>query len=131
MDTVERRHNTTMNEIDPSQLVNRLGKYLYKHIDSAYKITYRPSTVDIYMYMYYQEHDVADSMQQINFIVNIATYAKKIRVNVIEDTEMENTIGHQVFWPDELKDLPEAQKKIYDMVCHAVEREYSDYDFIY
>ena len=117
--------------IEAGQQVNRIGKYLKKHIDGAYKIAFRPNECDVYMFMYYQIPGQAESLKTMNFLINITTYQKKVRVNVIEMTDFEKTIGHDVYKPDELDNLPEACKKIYDKVCHKIEREYSDYEFIF
>lgn len=115
----------------PGQQVNRVGKYLYKNIDGAFKITFGPNECTIKMRMYYQIPNDSKSLDEMHFNINITTYQNKLRVNVIEDTEMEKTLGHFTITPEQTKNLEVARDIIYDKVCHYIEREYSDYDFVY
>lgn len=38
----------------PSQSVNKLGKYLYKNLDGAFKLDISPNTADVYVTVLYQ-----------------------------------------------------------------------------
>lgn len=118
-------------KLQPEQQVNRIGKYLYKTIDGAYKIKFGVMTCDIYMIMYYQTSGNSESFKEMRIDINITTYQKKIRVNVIEMTDYEKTLGCSVYKPDQIKVLSEARKLIYNDICKHISKAYSDYDFIF
>lgn len=117
--------------LEAGQQVNRIGKYLYKHIDGAYKIAFSPNTCDIYMSMYYQVPGDSDSFEEMRFNISITTYQKKLRINTTEITDMEKTIGQDIYKPEELMDLESARKRIYANIVKHISHEYQDYDFVF
>ena len=56
---------------------------------------------------------------------------QQIRVNVIEVSPDERTLGSYVFNPEELVDLESAKKRILDKVVKRVSKVYEDYDFVF
>lgn len=78
-----------MAQLQAGQQVNRIGKYLYKHIDGAYNMVKSPNMVDIYFIVLYQlkedlrtedDHD----MHEMSINLNVTTYSNKVRINIIE-----------------------------------------------
>ena len=121
------------------QQVNKIGQYLYKHIDGAFKIQKTGNTCDVYFMLLYQipklqrrfGHPEDREMYEMDINLSITTYQNKIRVNVIEVTEAERTLGCYTFSPEVMEDLPNAQKLILDKVAKRVSKVYEDYDFIF
>ena len=120
-----------------NQQVKRVGKYIYNHIDGAYKYYSGSNQFDIYFTLYYetplqnrlvgQKYDV----EEMRININITTYQNKLRVNVIEITPEEKTLGFDLFKPEELTDLTLAYTKILQRVRYRIEKAYKDYDFLY
>ena len=127
------------NNLQAGQQVNKIGRYLYKHIDGAYKIQNTANMCDVYIMTLYQatEEDrksgYADDndMHQMNMNINVTTYQNKIRVNVIEISPEERTIGSYVIPPEKLQDLEEAKKLILSKITRSLSKLYQDYDFIF
>ena len=121
------------------QLVNNLGRYLYKHIDSAYKGVNSANTYDVYMIVYYQlpgekqipgKDDINDVHEMI-INLNLTTYQNKIRLNMNEVTEDEWTFGQMIISPEKLEDMDKVRKMILDRVHKRLEKQFSEYDFIF
>lgn len=127
-------------KLQAGQQVNRVGKYLYKHLDSAQDIKYSPNTCDVYIGLLYQlprelqdwtKPDDYNDMHEMKINISITTYQNKIRVNVIEVTPQEKTLGCDVYQPDEFLNIEEGCSKIYQRVCKRLTKEFQGYDFIF
>lgn len=128
--------------MEANQLVNKVGNYLYRHIDGAFKIAKTTNICDVYITVFYQippsiielyklyEPKYADINEMV-INISITTYQNKIRVNTIEVTPEEKTIGFDLFPPEKLEDLNTALKLIYTKVCRRIEREFEDFEFIF
>lgn len=112
-------------------IVDKVGKYLKNNIDGAYKIKFSPMECEVTMRMYYQVPGEPDTTDEMQFLLNITSYQNKVRVNITEDTAMEKTIGQVILTPEELNNLTLAKRKILSKVTRFIEKEYSEYDFIY
>lgn len=132
-------------KLQAGQQVNKIAKYIKKHIAGAYKITFNPGmTADVYIKIYYQiPSDVVDlvkkygqelqdtGMKEMDIDISITSYQNKIRINVIRMDDNEKTLGHFVMKPEEVKDLNAVLEKIKDKVSGFIEKEYADYDFVF
>lgn len=116
-------------KLQANEQVNKIGKYLYKHIDGAYKISFSVNTCDVYMFMYYQAEGM--DMNEMRFDLSITTYQNKIRVNILEITDMERCIGQDIYRPEELENLELARNKIYNNVVKHISKTYSEYEFVF
>lgn len=118
-----------------SQLVNRFGKYLYKHFMGAYKYKKSGNMYDIYCTLLYEllpEHGgTPNDVQEITININLTTYQNKIRVNTIEVSPEERTLGCDVFKPEALLNLEKARLKIEQTVRTRIETAYKDYKVLY
>lgn len=85
-------------------------------------------TCDVYMFMYYQ---VGNDLKQMNLNINITTYSKNIRINLIEMTDFEKTLGSKTWKADQLEHLTKAKDLVYDWICSRIAKEYDEYDFIF
>lgn len=131
--------------VEAGQLVNRVGKYFYEHLDGAYKFEKKPNMYDVYFHIVYQippeilkKYHITDQkyaeaqIMEINY--NITTYQNKIRVDTIVCDPDERTLGFDLFKPELIASMPiEAAVKdvIYPKVCRRVEKEFSDYVFYF
>ena len=115
--------------MNANQQVNRLGKYLYNYLDSAFKYTTSSNTCDVYFLLLYQITGQLD-VQEMNIDISVTTYQNKIRVNVIEISPEERTIGYSCYDPEFVKNLKEASVKIYQDILKKVSKAYKDIDFL-
>lgn len=128
-----------MGKIQPGQQVNKVGEYLYKHLDGAYKIQKTGNMCDVYFTMLYEIPKMQrrvgfpedKKLNELDINLNITTYQNKIRVNVIEVTEDERTLGSYVFSPEVMEDLENAKRLIYNKVTKRVSKVYEEYDFVF
>ena len=131
------KKNNNSKQLQAGQQVNKIGKYLYKHLDGAFKIQFSPNTCDIYFIILYQipledrRDSNDDAMKELTINLNITTYQNKIRVNVIEMNEYERTLGHDTYSPELLEDLEYAREIILNKVIKKVSRAYKEFDFIF
>lgn len=123
-------------QLAASTQVKRIGKYLYKNLDSAYNYKSSSNMFDVYFTLYYQEKHptlgiAINDIKEMNIDINITTYQNKVRVNVIEMTSAERTLGYNLYRPEKLDDLPAAMKLIWSSIVKKVEKAYADYEFIF
>lgn len=127
------------NQVPASSLVNKIGKYLYKNLDGAFKFTTTSNMCDVWVTLLYQLpylQQVPGRGKEYNDVhemvldINITTYQNKIRVNVLEVTPENKTLGHDVFPPENLVNLSSAKKQIFERVMYRVCRAYKDYNFL-
>lgn len=123
-----------------NQQVNRIGRYLYNHLDGAFKYKASSNTCDVYFTLLYQlpldmrELDKGkeyNDVHEITVDINITTYQNKVRVNVIEMTPQQRTLGYDLYEPYILEDLENAKKRIFNRIIKRVSKAYSDYDFLF
>lgn len=120
-----------------SQFVNRLGKYLYKNIDGAFKFKNSGNMFDVWMTLLYaipsedlqkgQEQDV----HEMTINLNITTYQNKIRVNSIEVSPNERTLGCDVYKAERLQDFEEAKDLILNKIVKHINKTYSEYEVLF
>lgn len=123
--------SATQNQIPASQQVNRVGKYLYKHLDGAYKYVKSGNMYDVYCTLLYQLKPECggkvNDVQEMTININITTYQNKIRINTIEMTPEERTLGYDTMKPEEMIDLKQAMEIIIWKVGNKIRKAYKDY----
>lgn len=126
--------------VPASKQVNRVGKYLYNHIDGAFNYKTSPNMFDIYFTLLYQlprlqqipgKGKEYNDVHEMTININITTYQNKVRVNVIEMTPEERTLGFDLYPPETLQDLKNAQHIILNKVIRRVSKAYKDYNFLF
>lgn len=131
-----------MNNLQPAQLVNKLGRYMYKHLDGAFDIKNTPNTCDVYVTILYaipreiiELYKIYDpkysEVNEMTINISLTTYQNKIRVNTIEKTPEEKTLGFDLFPPEKLEDLNKALELVYAKVCRRIEKEFEDFEFLF
>ena len=131
-------------KLQAGQQVNKIAKYIKKHTEGAYKLTFSPMTADVYITIYYEvPEDVRNLMkkydakleheelQSMNIDISITSYQNKVRINVIRMDDNEKTLGHFVLKPEDIEDLGSMLEAIRAKVSSFIEKEYQDYDFVF
>jgi len=126
--------------LQPNQIIPKVAKYLYKSIDSAYDLKTSVNTADVFISVLYQlpvyigvskTRSYDSDVNEMKLNINLTTYAKKIRMNIIEISPEEKTLGFDTFNPEDLEDVVEARKKIMNKIKKRISKEFADYEFIF
>ena len=116
--------------LQAGQIVNKVGKYLYNHLDGAFRFSKSSNMCDVYFLLLYQaEGD--DEVHEMHIDINVTTYQNKIRVNIIEVTPEERTLGYNCYEPHVFDDLEAGKDRIYKTIVRKVSKAYEDYDFLF
>lgn len=111
--------------------VNRVGKYLKKHMDGAYKYVQRANECDVYVTLLYQlkpEYGgLPNDVHEMTIDINITTYQNKLRVNTIEVTPEERTLGFDLIKPEDLRNLEQGKEIVQMIVGNRIRKAYRDY----
>lgn len=122
--------SSTQQKLSANQQVNRVGKYIYKNLDGAFKFKTSSNMCDVYITLLY-EVPGSNDVQEMTLDLNITTYQNKLRVNIIELTPNERTLGYDLYLPEKLEDLEEAKKMILQKVIKRISKAYQDYNFLF
>lgn len=122
--------SSTQQKLSANQQVNRVGKYIYKNLDGAFKFKTSSNMCDVYITLLY-EVPSSNDVKEMTLDLNITTYQNKLRVNIIELTPQERTIGYDLYKPEDLMNLEEAKKTILQKVIKRISKAYEDYNFLF
>lgn len=120
-----------------SKQVKRIGQYLYKHIDGAYDFKSSSNNYDVYFLLLYElkkelrEPGKEYPVQEMKININVTTYQNKVRINIIELTPKERTIGFDLYTPEKVQDLQKAYLVIMEKIYKRIYKAYEDYYFLY
>lgn len=120
-----------------SKQVKRIGQYLYKHIDGAYDFKSSSNNYDVYFLLLYElkkelrEPGKDYPVQEMKININVTTYQNKVRINIIELTPKERTIGFDLYTPEKVQDLQKAYPVIMEKIYKRIYKAYEDYYFLY
>lgn len=141
MGTIKRRlilcgKHTTQPKYQGGQAVNIIGKYLFKHIDGAYNFKKGTNTYDVYFTILYQlkedyRTDKDHDMHEMNINISITTYSDKLRMNIIEISPREKTLGFNTFSLSKFDDLQAGYELVMNTLLKRLSKEYQNYDFIF
>lgn len=124
-------------KIPANQMVNKIGKYLKKSIDSCYKYRITGNMNDVFCKVYYQKKlELRENPEDAQVLekpidINITTYQNKVRVNIIELDPKEFTVGYDLYTPDQLQDVVQARNLILHRILVRMEKRYKEYDFLF
>ena len=133
-----------------AQTINSLGKYLYKNLSGAIDYKKSSNMFDIYTlvlyaipYEFLKKYNITEDkykeVYEMVVNINLTTYQQKIRVNLIEVSPDEITIGSQTFDLERLRKKNPNQQAYFDIIKTSIsdymvrrlEKYYEDYDFLY
>ena len=127
--------SANQNNLPASTQVNRVGKFLYNHLDGAYKYTKSSNMYDVYVTLLYQLKPEygggVNEVEEMTININITTYQNKVRVNTIEMTPMERTLGYDIMKPEEMIDLQKAMEIIKWKVGNRIRKAYKEYIILF
>ena len=112
-------------------LVNRVGKYLYKNLSGAVDNQQGANMYDVYTLVLYQDPEYRSDMQEMVIDINITTYQNKIRVNTIQTSPNQKTLGYDLFDSSVFEDIRYGCELVYSKVCRRIVKEYKDYKFLF
>ena len=119
-------------------VVNQLGRYMYKHLDGAYKFEKYINMFDVYTVVIYsipseivKLYKLYADANEMELDINITTYANKIRVNITEITPEEKTIGHDTYPLELFTNMNNAYEIVYAKICKRIAKEFADFDFLF
>lgn len=120
-----------------SKQVKRIGQYLYKHIDGAYDFKSSSNNYNVYFLLLYElrkelrEPGKDYPVQEMKININVTTYQNKVRINIIELTPQERTIGFDLYTPEKVQDLQKAYPVIMEKIYKRIYKAYENYYFLY
>lgn len=123
-----------------SQQVNRIGKYIYKHIDSAYKYSVSGNMNDIWFTVFYEyliypsnphEAPYYSETHEMHININVTTYQNKIRINLIEVSPDEQTLGYFLYPVEIFENIQQGFTRIWRDVDKKLHKVFDGYVFIY
>lgn len=126
--------------LSANQQVNRVGKFLYKNIDGAFNYKKSSNMYDVYMTILYQlpvesqdksKGEEFNDLHEMTLDINVTTYLNKVRINIIEMTPEEKTIGYDLYEPEKLEDLVKASEIILKKIHKRISREFREYEFLF
>lgn len=126
--------------LSANQQVNRVGKFLYKHIDGAFNYKKSSNMYDVYMTILYQlpvesqdksKGEEFNDLHEMTLDINVTTYLNNVRINIIEMTPEEKTIGYDLYEPEKLEDLVKASEIILKKIHKRISREFREYEFLF
>ena len=121
--------NKSQTALPASKQVIRVGKYLVKFLDGVIKYKISSNMFDIYTTLLYADPKTPDTQEMV-LNLNLTTYQNKLRVDVIEITPEERTLGFDLFPLTQLDDLKTLSTKIYNKVLKRVEKAYRYFEFL-
>lgn len=125
----------TTNIPPASTVVNMVGKYLYKNLDGAYKFTKDRNTFDVYVTLLYELKEeyggIPNDVQEMTIDISITTYQNKIRVDTIEMTPEERTLGFDLFKVEDMLDMELAMSTIKWKVGNRIRKAYKNYIILF
>lgn len=131
--------------IDPSTMVNKVGKYIYQHLEGGQRISYQANVCDITTLMYYmikpevreqmrqydeKLHGIGEEIYEMKININITTYTNCLRVNVIEITPDERTLGFFKLTQTDLMSLPNCKDKTMQFIKSRIEKYYDKWEVL-
>jgi hypothetical protein len=115
--------------------VNRLGKYIYKNLEGAFKFRTLSNTFDVYVTLLYAlKEEYGGSPNDVNEMtinISLTTYQNKVRINTIEMDPNERTLGFDLMQPNELVDLRRAMDVVVRKVGNRIRKAYRDYTILF
>ena len=134
-DMMKRYIKSAQQQPTGSALVNKIGMYLYKHLDGAFKYTKDRNTFGVYVTLLYELKEeyggTKNDVQEMTINISITTYQNKIRVNTIEVTPQARTLGFDLFPIDKMYDMELAMSIIKWKVSKRIQKAYEHYIILF
>lgn len=130
---------TSTQLMSTSKLVTSIGKYIYKNVEGAISQKSMPNSYEVRILVLYEIPKLQRRVgykedQDLNEMIinlNLTTYKNKIRVNLIEETPEEQTLGYDLYEPDKLMNPSIARDRILEKVYTRLKKRFSEYEFVF
>lgn len=125
-----------------SRLPGIVGKALYKRLDGAYSYKATSNTSEVKSTILYQipvdvsnkYNLVQEEREQVNVMdvtISLTTYSNKVRVNVIEMSPNEKTLGHKTFVSEKFSNVQDGVQEVLTFVAKCIRKEFDGYDILF
>lgn len=115
--------------------VKKVGQYIQKNLDGAFKGLSSSDTYDVWVTVLYQLKEEfggdPNDVQEMTVNISITTYANKLRVNTIEVTPEEKTLGCDIIKPSDYSDLETLKRVIIWKVGKRIRKEFADCNVLF
>lgn len=115
--------------------VKKVGQYIQKTLDGAFKGQSSSDTYDVWVTLLYQLKEEfggdPNEVDEMTINISITTYANKLRVNTIEVTPEEKTLGCDIIKPSDYSDLETLKRVILWKVGKRIRKEYADCNVLF
>lgn len=125
-----------------SKTVNSVGKFLYKKLDGSYSMKKRSNTCEVKSTVLYQipkevsdkynlSKEEKDNVQVMDVLISVTTYSDKIRVEVVELSPEEKTIGFKTLGSKWFENMQDGLSEVWFFVTSSIEKEFEGYDVLF
>lgn len=116
-------------------LVKQLGNEIYKYMYGRDKRKSSSDMFDIWSTMVFGLKEefggYPNDLEKMTVNINITTYSNKIRVNTIEVSPEEKTLGCDIYVPAKFDSVRSMFNKIFQNISKHIKDEYRDYDILF
>lgn len=121
-----------------SQVVNKVGNYLYTNLIGAYKYDRRPNEFVIWITFLYQlprplqkpglgkEYN---DVHEETFYLSIVTYADKLRINFTDEAD-KMLLGQLIVPISSADDMDKLKHRVFNWMLSRIRKQYPDYNFL-
>lgn len=133
---------STAAPLNPTKLVNTVGKSISKKLLGTLRkrkesnecivdctILYQIPKEVSHRYMLPKE--VRDNVGEMDVQISVTTYSNKIRVNMVQLTPKQKTMGCKTFKVDTFNNVQQGMKAVMTFIGKCVEREYPEYEVLF
>ena len=128
--------------VPASKLPGIVGKALYKRLDGAYSYKATSNTSEVKSTILYQipvdvsnKYNLAkeerDQVNVMDVAISLTAYSNKVRVNVIELSPEEKTLGHKTFVSEKFSNVQDGVQEVLAFVAKCVHKEFDGYDILF
>lgn len=128
--------------LNTTKLPGVVGKALYKRLDGAYSYKTTSNTSEVKSTILYQipvevsdrynlSREEREQVNVIDVLIALTTYSNKIRVEVVELSPEEKTIGFRTFPKEYFDNVPDGVQRVLAFVAKSVKKEFDGYDVLF
>lgn len=128
--------------LDTTKLPGVVGKALYKRLDGAYSYKASSNTSEVKSTILYQipvevsdkynlSQEERDQVNVMDVLIALTTYSNKIRVEVVELSPKEKTIGFRVFPKEYFENVQDGIQRVLAFVAKSIKKEFDGYDVLF
>ena len=118
-----------------TRLVKDLGNEMYKKLYGRDKRQSSSDTFDVWTtLLYHLKEELGgdpNEVEEMTININLTTYSNKIRVNTIEVSPDERTLGCDIFIPASYPDITSLSNAIYKKISQRIRNAYEDYIILF